>query len=105
MCAPHRKKAQSLVVVNVRSMSVFPDAWAGAPMLSIVPPYIVGLRPTPAKAIAPLTVRPGLTAGEKPSAGNACVSAAPRLFGQCDDAPPEFGSAHLFGFSLMFQVA
>ena len=74
-------------------------------MLSTVPPYIVRFRLTPANAIAPFTVSPGLTAGEKGSPGNACVFTAPRLFGQCDDAPPELGLAHLSGFSLTFQVA
>ena len=64
-----------------------------------------GDKATPEKAIAPLTERPGLTAGTKGSPGNAWVSAAPRLLGQCDDAPPALGSAHLLGFSVTFQVA
>ena len=45
------------------------------------------------------------SAGTKGSAGNVLISAEPRLFGQCDDAPPALGSAHLFGFSVTFQVA
>src|SRR5512132_841543 len=105
MCAPQRKNAQSLVVVNVTTMSPLPEACVGAVILSTVPPYIVRFRATPEKAIAPFTVSTGETAGEKGSPGNACVSAEPRLFGQCEDAPPEFGSAHLFGFSVTFQVA
>src|SRR5439155_4314178 len=105
MCAPHRKKAQSLVVVNVNVMSPLPDACAGAVMLLTVPPYIVRFRLTPAKAIAPLTVSPGLTAGVKESPGNAWMSAEPRLLGHCEDAPPELGSAHLFGLWVTVQVA
>ena len=105
MCAPQRKNAQSLVVVKVTTMSPLPDACAGTVMPSTVPPYIVRFRLTPAKAIAPLTESPGLTAGVKGSPGNAWTSAAPRLLGHCDDAPPELGSAHLFGFSVTFQVA
>ena len=102
---PQRKNAQSLVVVNVTVMSPLPEACAGAVMLLTVPPYIVRFRLTPEKAIAPLTERPGLTAGVKESPGNAWRSAAPRLLGHCDDAPPALGSAHLFGFSVTFQVA
>src|SRR5436190_11522130 len=105
MCAPHRKKAQSLVVVKVTFMSPLPEACVGAVMPSTVPPYIVRFLLTPAKAIAPFTVSPGETAGEKESPGNGCVSAEPRLLGQCDEAPPALGSAHLLGFSVTFQVA
>src|SRR5439155_17101815 len=105
MWAPQRKNAQSLVVVNETTMSPLPEAWAGTVMPVTVPPYIVRFRLTPANAIAPFTVSPGLTAGEKESPVKACVSAAPRLFGHCEDAPPALGSAHLFGFSVTFQVA
>jgi hypothetical protein len=105
MCAPQRKNAQSLDVVNVTTMSPLPEACAGTVMLLTVPPYIVRFRLTPEKAIAPFTDRPGLTAGTKGSAGNALISAEPRPFGHCDDAPPALGSAHLFGFSVTFQVA
>src|SRR6478672_6066951 len=105
MCAPQRKNAQSLDVVNVTTMSPLPEACAGTVMLLTVPPYIVRFRLTPEKAIAPLTVSPGLTEGEKGSPGNAVVLAEPRLLGQCDDAPPALGSAHLLGFSVTFQVA
>src|SRR5512132_1802058 len=99
MCAPQRKNAQSLVVVNVTTMSPLPEACVGAVMLSTVPPYIVRFRATPEKAIAPFTVSPGETAGD------ACVSAAPGVSGECEDAPREVGAAHLFGFSVTFQVA
>ena len=61
---------------------------------SIVPPYIVRLRDTPAKACAPATVRPALVvdpaceAGSNGSLLNCSVSALPRPGHIEDTAPP-----------------
>src|SRR5262245_24524742 len=110
MCAPHANSAADPVVVKVTVMSallllfVGPE-WLGTVRLSIVPPYIVRLRLTPANASAPATVSPGLVGapGPKGSLLNPAAFAAGRLGHSDETAPPP--DPHRFGLSVSFQVA
>src|SRR5262245_3005896 len=110
MCAPHANNAADPVVVNVSVMSALllllvGPAWLGTVRLSIVPPYMVRSRLTPAWDSAPATIRPGLVGepGANGSLLNAEVFAAGRLGHSDDTAPPP--EAHRFGFSESFHVA
>src|SRR4051812_49827420 len=110
MCAPHANSAADPFVVNVTVMSallllfVGPE-WLGTVRLSIVPPYIVRLRLTPAKASAPATVLPGLVGepGANGSLLNVEVFAAGRLGHSDETAPPPHPPQ--VGLSLVFPVA
>src|SRR3954464_2341391 len=110
MCAPHANSAADPFVVNVTVMSallllfVGPE-WLGTVRLSIVPPYIVRLRLTPAKASAPATVLPGLVGGPggKGSLLNGGVFGGGGLGHREETAPPP--APHRFGLSVSFHVA
>src|SRR5262245_13888298 len=95
MCAPHANSAADPFVVKVTVMSALllllvGPARLGTVRLSIVPPYIVRLRLTPANASAPATVFPGLVGepGANGSLLNPAVFADGRLGHSDDTAPP-----------------
>src|SRR6186997_1685610 len=110
MCAPHANRAADPVVVNVTVMSALlwlltgPE-WLGTVRVSIVPPYMVRLRLTPANASAPATVLPALVGGPGANGSllNAAVLADGRL-GHSDETPPP-PDPHRFGLSVSSHVA
>src|SRR4051794_41876047 len=79
--------------------------WLGTVRLSIVPPYIVRLRLTPAKTSAPATVLPGLVGepGANGSLLNVEVFAAGRLGHSDETAPPP--RPPRVGLAVAFPVA